>query len=222
MHKGHLRHLVLIIEGTKYELKQEKDSDEFMFRIKKHTNWTAELAKRNAALKEKYKPEEDGRRKKYVCLIGWTRLSPPELEIVAKEIFEQFGEHHVLWNNCQTILQDFSDKILDDTALDYPWFREHTRTEFQQNQEPPHPPIEMTIQQNQILRESHNQHNIHQIQHDLEKQQLIVQQQIQRDTGMNADQMQWAMNPAPDPGFSAATSPALILTVIPTIMTLSV
>ncbi|KAL9046064.1 MAG: hypothetical protein Q9214_001006 [Letrouitia sp. 1 TL-2023] len=210
-HQGRLRHWVLIIEGTKYELKQEKEksSDKFIFRVKKEGSWTAALAKRNAALKEKYRPEvSDGYRKKYICLIGWTRLSSSKLKSIADDIFKQFGTYHLLWNNCQTILQEFSDKILDDTALDYPWFREHTRTEYQQHQKPPRPPIEMTMEQNQlqqqILRETNSQERAHQIRHDMQMQQMIIQLQTQRDTGMNAAQMQLATNPAlNDPGLIA-------------------
>ncbi|KAI4159726.1 MAG: hypothetical protein LQ342_006341 [Letrouitia transgressa] len=222
VHQGRLRHWVLVIEGTKYELKQEKSSNDFIFRVKKQNGWTAELAKRNAALKEKYKPEvSDEHRKKYVCLIGWTHLPPSDLKSIADDIFKQFGTYHLLWNNCQTILQEFSDKILHDRALDYPWFREHTRTEFQQHQQPPRPPTEITMeqlqqQQQQILRETRNQERVHQIQHDIQTQQMIIQLQLQRDIGLNAAQMHLAMNPAlTDPSLSAATNPALNPAIMP-------
>lgn len=150
VHHGRLRHWVLIIDGTKYELKEEKDSDKFIFRIKKYRNWTADMAKRNAALKEKYRPEVDGPRKKHICLIGWTSLPPSELKSMADKLYEEFGTYRLLWNNCQTILQDFSDAILHERALDWPWFREHTKTEFRQDGEPPRPPIEMTMEQHQL------------------------------------------------------------------------
>ena len=214
VHQGRLRHWVLIINGTKYELKQDESSDGFIFRIKEHESWSAEMAKRNAALKKKYKPEVDGPRKKYVCLIGWTKLSSPELKIIANGIYDEFGAYHLLWNNCQTILQDFSDKILHKQALDYPWFREHTRTEFQQNQEPPRPPNELTYQQiqlqQQMILQTHNHQATHQLQQDLALQGTLLQLQIQTDLGLNATQMQMAVNPAlTNPSMDVATNPAM-------------
>ena len=214
VHQGRLRHWVLIINGTKYELKEDKNSGKFVFRIKEHQSWNAEMAKRNAALKEKYKPEVDGPRKKYVCLVGWTKLSTPELKSIAVNIYDRFGVYHLLWNNCQTILQEFSDEILHKHALDYPWFREHTRTEFQQNQEPPRPPTELTYQQiqlqRQILLQTHNHQATHQLQQDLALQLTLLQIQMQTDLGLNAAQMQMVVNPALfNPSMDAATNPAL-------------
>lgn len=195
-------------------MKEEKDSDEFIFRIKKHGNWTADMAKRNAALKEKYRPEVDGPRKKYICLIGWTSLPPSELKSMAEKLYAELGTYRLLWNNCQTILQDFSDAILHERTIDWPWFREHTKTEFQRDEEPPRPPIEMTVEQlqlqQQVLGETHNQQLLHQRQHDLHVQETVLQLQLQRDTGLSVAQMQMAPNPAlTDPSIAAANNPAL-------------
>ena len=220
VHHGRLRHWVLIIDGTKYELKEEKDSDKFIFRIKKYRNWTVDMAKRNAALKEKYRPEVDGPRKKYICLIGWTSLPPSELKSMADKLYEEFGTDRLLWNNCQTILQDFSDAILHERALDWPWFREHTKTEFPQDEEPPPPPIEMTMEQHQlqqqVFRETHNQQLLHQLRHDLQVQQTVLQLQLQRDTGLSAAQMQMALSSALNPALTDPSSNNPALFSVPT------
>ena len=163
----------------------------------------------------KYKPEVAGPRKKYVCLIGWTTLSKPELESIAVQTFNEFGEYHLLWNNCQTILQKFSDEILHKKALDYPWFREHTRTEFQQNQEPPRPPIDLTYQQAQ-LQQNHQALDHSQRDSQLQQTLLQLQLQIQTDTGLNASQMQMLVNPAlTNPSMDAAANPAFNPAIMP-------
>lgn len=151
----------------------------------------------------------------YALLVGQV-YRHHSLRVWRIKLYEEFGTYRLVWNNCQTILQDFSDAILHERALDWPWFREHTKTEFQQDEEPPRPPIEMTMEQlqvqQQVLRETHNQQLLHQLQNDLQVQQTVLQLQFQRDAGLSAAQMQMVLNPAlTDPSLAAANNPALFL-----------
>ena len=162
IHHGSLKHWVLIIDDTKYELRRNISTGKYVYNI---AEWSIDQEKREAALAERKIPDVDGY---YVCLIGWTRLAADELRDTCEQVLRQFGSYNLLWNNCQDFLQRFADRIISRKALDWSWFRENTKTEYQDSQKLP-PPPEAIIAANQSAMVQQQQ----QQQNNIQNQQMI-------------------------------------------------
>ncbi|KAI1754884.1 hypothetical protein F4782DRAFT_528236 [Xylaria castorea] len=93
--------------------------------------WKIDKEKREAAIAERKMPHVDGY---YVCLVGWTKKQPRGLKKICDEVIPQFGKYNIVWNNCQDFLQTFADWTISEKALDWSWFRENTKTEYQEAQ----------------------------------------------------------------------------------------
>jgi len=132
--QGRWKHWIIIIEDVKYELRQNHETGEFYVNI---ARCLLDHERREAARTKKLFPEYDNY---HVCLIGWTRMKPTELETSAREVGEGW-DYNKITNNCQHYLKLFADKILvEEKAVDYPWFQENTRTEYLNSRAPPLPP----------------------------------------------------------------------------------
>lgn len=66
----------------------------------------------------------------------------------------RFGTYNVIWNNCQDFLQAFADRIISRRAEDWDWFREYTKTEYQEHQALKIPTPEAIITANRAWREA--------------------------------------------------------------------
>ncbi|MCJ1334518.1 hypothetical protein MMC10_011230 [Thelotrema lepadinum] len=195
--RGRFKHWILIIKDVKYELRQNHSSKDFYVNV---APCPLDLERRNAAIKKVKFPEYDGH---YVCLIGWTRKQHDELQSIAKEVGNDW-DYSRIKNNCQHYLQRFSDRILEtEKAADYSWFRENTRTEYQNNRKPPPTPEElraMQAGQQQMIRQQQQQqqiNNMNQI-----NQNMLMNLQTQNLTMMNSMNIMMVSNPAMNPGMN--------------------
>ncbi|KAF2963786.1 hypothetical protein GQX73_g9786 [Xylaria multiplex] len=125
---GRFKHWVLVIEDTKYELRRDDSSGNYTANI---ASWTIDKEKREAAIAEQKQPHINGY---YVCLVGWTTKQPQELKQICEEVMSQFGKYNLVFNNCQNFLKTFADRVISEAALDWAWFRENTKTEYQETQ----------------------------------------------------------------------------------------
>ena len=196
---GRLRHWVLMTHGNKYELRravnvggdgeQERSGEqEFTYHV---TPFTIDEEKRQAALSETSLPDVDGF---YVCLIGWTTKSKAEVDAACKSVFQQFGEYHLLWKNCQDFLRMLADQIIVAKAADYSWFQSNTKTRYQKTQSLMPPPLEFFLKMQQQMQAQMQQQIVqNQVQQQIQSQ---VQQQVQNQIQMqiqNQIQMQMQM-----------------------------
>ena len=62
------------------------------------------------------------------------KKEPRELKTICDEVMAQFGGYSLIWNNCQHFLKAVSDLVISEEALDWSWFRENTKTEYQEAQ----------------------------------------------------------------------------------------
>jgi hypothetical protein len=143
---GKIKHWVLIIDSTKYELRRDRNTGTFIPSVE---YWTSEkdkdtMAKRLASLESDYIPIAGDY---YLCLIGWTSLSTPELKGICDEVMSQFGGYNLLWNNCQDFLQQFADRIISKKAIDWSWFRENLKTKYRADQKLPETPEQLRTRQ---------------------------------------------------------------------------
>ena len=198
IYNGRLRHWVLMTHGNKYELRRnenvtekstgkERPGDaEFTYHV---TPFTIDEEKRKAALAESLLPDVDGF---YVCLIGWTTKTKEEVDLACKSVFQQFGEYHLLWKNCQDFLRLLAEKVLVTKAIDYPWFNSNTKTRYQKTQALMPPPLEFLLKmQTQMAAQMQAQ-----IQTQMQMQiQMQLQMQMQSQIQMQM-QMQTQMQPA--------------------------
>ncbi|KAI1196297.1 hypothetical protein F5X97DRAFT_325578 [Nemania serpens] len=125
---GRFKHWVIVIEDNKYELRRDDSSGEYTANV---ASWTIDKEKRAAAIAERKMPDVDGY---YICLVGWTKRQPQELKMICDEVMAEFGRYNIVWNNCQNFLQTFADRIISEKAMDWSWFRENTKTEYQEAQ----------------------------------------------------------------------------------------
>ena len=214
VHHGRLHHWVLVIDGTKYELRRDKATGKYIYNV---AEWTIDREKREAALAERKIPEVDTY---YVCLIGWTQLPRNQLTAVCEQVMSQFGSYNLFWNNCQDFLQQFADEVISRKALDWSWFRENTKTEYQENQALPPPPEAMIaaseaamVQQQLQQIQQQNMQNQQQIQNNinLNNSQLMAQNVQLNAVNMQMNQMNLmmtnpAINPAINPAMMAGTA----------------
>ena len=208
---GRLRHWVLMTHGNKYELRRAENVDgehgqeqageqEFTYHV---TPFTIDEEKRNVALLETNLPDVDGF---YVCLIGWTTKTKGEVDAACKSVFQQFGEYHLLWKNCQHFLRMLGEQIIVAKAADYPWFQSNTKTRYQKTQSLMPPPLEFLLKiqmQQQIQIQAQTQTQIqsqmqqqmqNQIQQQIQMQiqnQIQIQMQIQMQNQMQMQAMGW-------------------------------
>ena len=156
--RGRFHHWILIINDVKYELRQNKATKSYFVNI---ASCVVDEERRKAALEFSKFPEYDGH---YVCLIGWTRKGSDDLQSIAHQVGDDW-DYSKMTNNCQHFLQLFSDRILEsDKAADYAWFRENTRTEYQNSKKVPPTTEEiraMAAGQQQILHGHHHGHRTH-------------------------------------------------------------
>ncbi|KAI1369998.1 hypothetical protein F5Y08DRAFT_7076 [Xylaria arbuscula] len=169
IHNGRFKHWVLIIEGTKYELRRDDSNGTYMANV---APWTIDKERREAAIADEGIPNVDGY---YVCLIGWTQREPGELQKICDEVMTEFGKYNLVWNNCQHFLQAFGDRVISAKALDWSWFREYTKTEYQETQALRIPTPDEIIAANraraqqQLNMQQNNQQNHHRhIQHNVD------------------------------------------------------
>ncbi|KAI0182610.1 hypothetical protein EV127DRAFT_449180 [Xylaria flabelliformis] len=182
---GGFKHWVLIIEDTKYELRRDDSNGKYKANI---ASWTIDKEKREAAIAERKVPHVDGY---YVCLIGWTKKAPQELKNICDEVIAQFGKYNIVWNNCQDFLQTFADRIISEKALDWSWFRENTKTEYQEAQALEIPtPDEIVAANRAAAQQQLNAQNQHRIRHNLDamSQQIQLQNQIQLQVQLQVQQ----------------------------------
>ncbi|KAH8888961.1 hypothetical protein GQ53DRAFT_748507 [Thozetella sp. PMI_491] len=211
---GRLRHWVLLTHGMKYELRRsdhlgkdgagansQTSENEYVCNIQPYT---IDQEKRDISLTELLVPEVDGY---YVCLIGWTRMTEPQVSAVAQAALSSFGTYKLVRNNCQDFLRLVAEKILTGPkAADFEWFMSNTKTKYQKDQWLKPPPEEMLMRmlnramaqsqmmqiqmQNQMQQQMQNQMQIqmqNQIQLQLQTQlqnQLQMQMQMQMQTQM--------------------------------------
>lgn len=132
--QGSWKHWIIIIDNVKYELRQNHETRGFYVNI---APYLIDHERRKTAREETYFPEYDDY---HVCLIGWTKMKPTELETSAREVGEGW-DYNKITNNCQHYLKLLADKILvEEKAADYPWFQENTRTEYLNSRAPPPSP----------------------------------------------------------------------------------
>ncbi|ETS78721.1 hypothetical protein PFICI_08574 [Pestalotiopsis fici W106-1] len=192
IYHGALQHWVMYINETKYELRRDIESGTYRHNIQ-NVDWDIKREKREAALQKKQIPDVDGF---YICLIGWTRLSEDVLEEKCRTLMQnEFDEYNLFWNNCQHFLKQFADKIISTKALDWAWFRENTKTEYQNCQQLPKPPDALVQMQINTLHHNGHSHAATQLQNS-----LIAQQQM-----MNGAQM--TANGGLPPGFVGGLPP---------------
>ncbi|KAI0410494.1 hypothetical protein F5X98DRAFT_359472 [Xylaria grammica] len=159
---GRFKHWVLGVEDTKYELRRDDASGKYMANV---APWTIDKEKREAALSEQKIPNVDGY---YICLIGWTQKQPQELKQICDEVMAQFGTYYLVFNNCQDFLKTFADRIISETALDWEWFRDNTKTGYQETQALKIPtPDEIIAANRSAAQQQINSHNRHQIHHNM-------------------------------------------------------
>jgi hypothetical protein len=125
---GRFKHWVLAIEDTKYELRRDQTTKKYTANV---APWSIDKERREAALAKQHVPDVDGY---YICLIGWTQKQPHELKKICDQVMAEFGSYNIVFNNCQKFLKTFADRVISETALDWPWFRENTKTEYQETQ----------------------------------------------------------------------------------------
>lgn len=175
---GDLRHWALIIDGSKYELRRDELArGGYSFKITVDPHWSARQARSEGNRLLTHIRESDGF---VLCLIGWTSLSATRLNEISDTIMSKFN-YNLLWNNCQDFLQDLADQCIapDKRALDWPWFREHAKTEYQLQQKVPPAPeviIARMAASMQASQNSQNQQN-QQIQNNYLVQLQLQQQQ---------------------------------------------
>ncbi|KAI1178012.1 hypothetical protein F4777DRAFT_158099 [Nemania sp. FL0916] len=174
---GRFKHWVLVIDDTKYELRRDDSNGRYTANV---APWTIDKEKREAAIAERKMPNVDGY---YVCLIGWTRKEPQELAMICDEVMTQFGRYNIVWNNCQDFLKTFADRVISEKALDWSWFRDNTKTHYQETQllkiMTPDEIIaaNKAAAQNQL--HAHLQHqNQHRIMHNINEMHVQINQQI--------------------------------------------
>lgn len=201
--QGRLKHWVLVIDNTKYELRRDSTTGKFVANV---APWTIDQEKREAALAELKIPAVDGY---YICLIGWTQIGSDQLKSISDQVMSQFGRYNMLWNNCQDFLQQFADRIISQKALDWPWFREHSKTEYQANQKLPPTPDEVIASNANHALGQQNAHNQQQIQQNINQMnQQMNLQNMQLNTQLNTINQQMLLqnniammsNPAMNPG----------------------
>ncbi|KAI0970403.1 hypothetical protein F4678DRAFT_436709 [Xylaria arbuscula] len=197
---GRFKHWVLVIEDTKYELRRDDSSGKYTANV---ASCTIDKEKREAAIAEGKIPHVDGY---YICLIGWTIKQPQELKQICDEVMAQFGKYNLVFNNCQNFLKTFAGRVISEMALDWSWFHENTKTEYQETQAleivTPDAIIATNRAAAQQYETAHNQHHIkhnvdamssalhHQdyvnLQNQLQQmnQQMLVQNQIQMQNQM--------------------------------------
>lgn len=201
VHHGNLKHWVLVVDGSKYELRRDHNTGRYVHHI---ADWTIDQEKREAALAELKIPETDGY---YICLIGWTRLDATQLRDICGQVMGQFGSYNLLWNNCQDFLQQFADRIISKKALDWSWFRMHSKTEYQADQALPPTPEEIIARQRAMMINQQQQANPQQILQNninLMNQQLAMQNsQLNAINQSMVNQNNLMMtNPAMNPGMN--------------------
>ena len=197
--RGRFKHWILIINDIKYELRQNHATKAFHVNI---APCPLDVERRNAALEKVKFPEYDGH---YVCLIGWTHKNQEELQSIAKEVGDDW-DYSRIRNNCQHYLQRLSDRILVvEKAADYSWFRENTRTEYQNSRMPPPTPEElraMQAGQQQAIQQQQQQqqqqiNNMNQI-----NQNMLMSLQTQNLAMMNSMNIMMVNNPAMNPAMN--------------------
>ena len=198
--RGRFKHWILIIDDVKYELRQNNTTKAYYVNI---ASCPLDAERRNAALEKVKFPEYDGH---YVCLIGWTRRTQEELQSIAHQVGDNW-DYSRMTNNCQHYLQLFSDRILEnEKAADYSWFRENTRTEYQNSRTPPPTPEELRAMQagQQQALHHHHQHHVHQDQLQINQinQMVLLNLQTQNIAMMNSIN-QNITNPATNPAMNA-------------------
>ncbi|KAI1162954.1 hypothetical protein F5B18DRAFT_359262 [Nemania serpens] len=172
---GRFKHWVVVVEDTKYELRRDDSSGKYMANV---ASWTIDKEKREAAIAERKMPDVDGY---YICLIGWTIKQPQELKKICDKVMIEFGKYNIVWNNCQNFLQTFADRIISEKAIDWSWFRENTKTEYQEAQALKIPtPDEIIAANRAAAQQQLNAQNQQQIQHNLHamSERIHIQNQI--------------------------------------------
>jgi hypothetical protein len=200
---GRLQHWVLLAHGMKYELRRrdhvDKDSPdtntnnqgvenegkskgEYVCNIKPYT---IDQEQRDISLTKLLIPDVDGY---YICLVGWTHLTEPEVNTIAQAVLSSFGRYSLLRNNCQDFLRQLAEKILiGPKAADFDWFMSNTKTKYQKDQWLKPPPEEMLMHmisrmmaQQQALNNSLINQSQTQMQIQLQSQmQIQLQNQLQ-------------------------------------------
>ncbi|KAI1327930.1 hypothetical protein F5Y16DRAFT_370176 [Xylariaceae sp. FL0255] len=176
VHNGRFKHWVLIVEDTKYELRRDEDGGNYKANV---ATWNIDLEKRAMAIAEKKKPDLDGY---YIYLIGWTQKQPDQLKAICDNVMEEFGKYNIIFNNCQRFLKSFADRIISEEALDWPWFRENTKTEYQEAQAvkiaTPEEIVAANKAANNAARSQHTNHMRHHHAHHGDHNQQMLNNQI--------------------------------------------
>lgn len=192
---GRLKHWVLLTHGMKYELRRRdhvgKDSPdtntnnqdvenkgEYICNIKPYT---IDQEKRDISLTQLLIPDVDGY---YICLVGWTRLTEPQVNTIANTVLSSFRRYSLLRNNCQDFLRQLAERILiGPKAADFDWFMSNTKTKYQKDQWLKPPPEEMLmrmIDTMAMMTQAQNNLNIQTQTQQLQNQnQTQLQNQIQ-------------------------------------------
>ncbi|KAI1186139.1 hypothetical protein F5B17DRAFT_405098 [Nemania serpens] len=203
---GRFKHWVIVIEDTKYELRRDDASGKYVANV---ASWTIQKEKREAAIAERMMPDVDGY---YICLIGWTTKQPQDLRKICDDVMAEFGKYNIVWNNCQNFLQAFADRIISEKAMDWSWFRENTKTEYQEAQALKIPTPDEIIAANRAAAQqqlnAQNQqrihHNLHAMSERIHMQshsnmQNQMQQQIMQQQQIQLQQMQMNQIQMPNP-----------------------
>lgn len=189
--RGRFNHWILIINDTKYELRQNKQDDQFYVNV---AACELDHERREAALHKQGFPEYDGH---YVCLIGWTQKSKDEITRIAQQV-GRGCDYSKFTNNCQHYLRLLADQILvHEKAADYPWFYDNTKTEYQNSRIPPPPPEELLAMQKQQQQAVQQNMQINQLNMNMVNQTLMMQNQ--QNVALNQANMQAMNNPAMNP-----------------------
>ena len=213
---GRLQHWVLLTHGMKYELRRRdhlnkgfpdsntdnqdvqnegESTGEYVCNIKPYT---IDQERRDISLTKLLIPEVDGY---YICLVGWTRLTEPEVNNIAQTVLSSFGRYSLLRNNCQDFLRQLAEKILiASKAADFDWFMSNAKTKYQKDQWLKPPPEEMLMRMINGMMAQQQAMNIslvnqNQIQMQMQNQ-MLMQNQIQMQNQMQMQiqsQMQMQM-----------------------------
>ncbi|KAJ6031348.1 hypothetical protein N7540_002080 [Penicillium herquei] len=133
--QSRLRHWVLHVYGTKYELRQVSAEGSSTQKHYKATISTSrfDFQEYQRSITTHYSPEVGNY---FYSVIGRTTLSKEEIDAKCDEVDKGFGPYARLTNNCHDFLQRLADEIVTKKAPDWEWFRHHDVAGYQYIDQP--------------------------------------------------------------------------------------
>lgn len=146
---GKLDYWLLSVDGIKFQLTRDSTTNQYQHTI--DYNFKIEQERRRAMFEERVVPSVD---ETYVCLLGWTQCDANELEQISIEVQAgiQAGAMQT-WSpeQCHRFLQRFTERVIATQAIDWTWFDENVKSEYQEERALPSVPLELVQRHMDIL-----------------------------------------------------------------------